>query len=236
MDKEQLQNTQTAGSSKIEVPATSPNANMGVVAEQTTPLPNSPGSAAAEKEFSSCHREFSHFVHEYVREYIQLADQKAGFVFAASSALLAFLYNENFQINWLIPIDDWKLLSFLSFGAMILLAVATLFSLFTLIPRTSGSRRGLIFWDAIPECNSGKDYCEEVINKTPTSLITAELEHTYELSKVCREKYRALKISILTLFFGMAATVYLLLSAPSNDVGRNSPINGLQTDSKSQEG
>lgn len=35
------------------------------------------------------------FVHQYLRDYIALADQKAGFVFAAVSAILAYLVSKD---------------------------------------------------------------------------------------------------------------------------------------------
>lgn len=66
---------------------------------------------------------FSRHIHEYVREYIRLADQKAVFIFAFASALLAFLYQKDAHLTWYRPLGLWTALSPVALVAMVALAV-----------------------------------------------------------------------------------------------------------------
>ena len=56
-------------------------------------------------------------VHQYHREYISTADKKAAFVFAVSSALLVYLYQQSLHLRWL-KLAPWSLHDCLTFGLL----------------------------------------------------------------------------------------------------------------------
>ena len=151
--------------------------------------------------------------HGYVREYIRLADQKAFFFSAASTTLLAFLYKVDLVHRWIKPPMQWGFLEFLSFLATIGLAASALLFFVTVFPRLGGSRRGLVFFGAIAECESSRDYMDDLNRRGIGDLLTAKLTHIYELSRVCRSKYSILCWGLWVGFVGLAATVVLLIFA-----------------------
>jgi hypothetical protein len=182
------------------------------------PLPSDPGrersispvSATTEGDVESRSR-FIGFVHEYVRDNIRLADQKATFFFTAATALVAFLYQNDVSGRWLKTPMDWNLLDVVAFLAMMGLAAGAFLALLVIIPRTPGSRRGFIFWEAIAEYSSGRDYSGELSALSPASLFQIKAEHTFELAKVCRRKYKMLRYALWTGAVGLVAALIVFL-------------------------
>jgi hypothetical protein len=104
---------------------------LSVPQELSQPLSSRPDNFVAEtlsksdREASSTalapdpyHAKFSEEVHNYVREYIRNADQKAGFFFAGLTALLAFLYGHGGTDHWRKPLQAWNIFDVFSFVAM----------------------------------------------------------------------------------------------------------------------
>lgn len=154
---------------------------------------------------------FSGFAHEYIREYISLADQKATFFFTGATALLAFLYSKNVSARWLKPVMTWNILDTIAFVAMAALAVGAFLALLVVIPRTPGSRRGFLFWEAIAEYDTGRQYADELSLLSPATLFQVKAEHCFELSKVCRRKYRMLRCALWTGAVGLAGSLLVFL-------------------------
>jgi hypothetical protein len=156
---------------------------------------------------------FAQEVHEYIRDYIALADQKATFFFTGATALVAFLYSKGITGNWSHLVRSWRLLDFVAFLAVTLLAVAALLSILVVIPRTPGSCKGYIFWEAIAQYESGSAYADRVAQLSPASLLRVKAEHCYDLARVCRMKYRWLRLALRVGAGGLAATlVYFFLA------------------------
>jgi len=139
---------------------------------------------------------FAEATHQYIREYIQFADKKATFLFTAATALLAFLYKNNLSAKWLKPLMQWNILDTAAFVAMMALAAGALLALWVVIPRTSGSRRGFLFWDAVAEYDSGRHYSDELQQLTAASLFHVKAGHCFDLACICRAKYRILRAAI----------------------------------------
>lgn len=154
---------------------------------------------------------FAQETHQYVREYIKLADQKAAFIFTAGATLLAFLYQRNLSQRWLKFPNAWSLGDSLAFIAMLGLSSAILASLVVVVPRLKGSRRGFIFWEAIAEFESSTQYSNAVSKLNAFELAQARFDHCFELSKICKQKYRVLYFSIWAGAIGLASTVLYLL-------------------------
>lgn len=161
------------------------------------------------------HYQFATFTHEYIREYIRLADQKSAFVFGASAAVLAFLYKSSVPQNWIALPESWKSGQILALVTMVLLAVAGVLGISVIKPRRGGPRSGLIFWDAVVDRPSSSDYCEAVLESSPNDLVEEYLKHTYDLAEVCRAKYDVLQRSFWAFLIGLVlATIYFVFFAP----------------------
>lgn len=190
---------------------------------QSLPIPTSQGDEPVEGEPSrpvsglptvaegDAQSKFMEFVHQYIREYIRLADQKATFFFTASTALLAFLYRSDISAGWAKPVMQWNILDIVAFVAMTALAIGALTAVVVVIPRTSGSRRGFIFWEAIAEYGTGRDYADEISVLSSATLSQIKAEHCFDLANVCRRKYRVLRYALWICAVGIAASSIVFL-------------------------
>src|SRR5690242_1773916 len=99
---------------------TPPELQRPLAAAPTTTGGTEP-SLAVEKSTSTAPRttddnaKFSEEVHNYIREHIRNADQKATFFFAALTAILAFLNTQHVPSPWLKDIRQWSFVDALGF-------------------------------------------------------------------------------------------------------------------------
>jgi Family of unknown function (DUF5706) len=156
---------------------------------------------------------FAEETHQYVREYIRQADLKAAFFFAGATALIAFLYKANLVQRWVKPPTQWLFVDTLSFVATVGLAVSVLACLATVFPRLKGSKRGHVFFGAISEFESRKEYATDVLQRDIAELIDAKLCHAHDLAIVCGQKYWVLRFGQWAGATGVVAMVALLLLA-----------------------
>jgi len=170
-----------------------------------------PPAATGTPEDAEARERFAEGAHQYVREYIRLADQKASFLFTAATALLAFLYKSGISTKWLKPLMQWNILDMIAFVAMTALALGVLLALLVVIPRTPGSRRGFLFWEAIAEYENCRQYSDELRLLSAATLSQIKAEHCFDLARVCRTKYRILRGAIWTGALGLAASLFLFL-------------------------
>jgi hypothetical protein len=151
---------------------------------------------------------FAEETHQYVREYIRLADQKATFFFAGSTALLAYLHKVGLTNVWQNSPVSWKLFNMLAFLATTSLFLCTVACLATVMPRLKGTKRGIIFFSAIFEYETSSEYASDVMKKSPSDLCEAKLKHTHDLSSVCKKKYDTLRLG---QWLGAVAVISSLL-------------------------
>jgi hypothetical protein len=182
-----------------------PAASTG--AEPAEPLRDARGAI----QLSPAHGSFASEVHQYIQGQIVLADQKAAFMFAASTALLAFLHNAGATLRWLKVPSDWSVADGLSLVAMAALAATSALSILTIYPRLKGVSPGLFFWKAISTHPSAADYVNAVGTASPERLIEVHLSHCHELAVVCNSKYRALHRAFIAALFGFGASLLYLL-------------------------
>jgi len=149
--------------------------------------------------------------HQYLREYIRNADQKAIFFFSLCSGLLAFLNAKNVSKNWLKMPSEWSMFDLTSFLSMIGLAISALFFLWVVVPRLKGSKKGLIFFNAIAEYESSEEYTSDIFRTSESDLLRAKLKHCYELAKICNAKYTKLVWGLYAGVVVFIATVIILL-------------------------
>lgn len=152
--------------------------------------------------------------HEYVREYIRNADQKAIFYFSVCSALLAFEHTQNWGYRWMKSPSVWTAADLVTFVAMITLALAASLFLWTVLPRLGGSPRGVIFFKAIVGFNNVDDYVADVVRRPETDLATEKLRHCFELAKVASRKYDVLNAGLLCGAVGILCSLLLFVVVP----------------------
>lgn len=172
--------------------------------------PDAPATLAPSGDTATRER-FAESTHQYIREYIRFADQKATFLFAGATALLAFLYKNKVSARWLKPVMQWNILDTVAFVTMTALALSVLLALFVVIPRTSGSRRGFLFWEAIAEYDTGRQYSDDLRLLSAATLFQVKAEHCYDLARVCRAKYKMLRAAIWTGAIGLIASLFVFL-------------------------
>jgi len=191
----------------LSEPRTSP-ANSEVKAR-----PNSEASMAVTIKFAA-------ESHDYVREYIRNADQKAVFYFSICAALLAFEHTQNWAQRWMKLPSAWSAADLLAFVAMAGLAVAAAFFLITVIPRMGGSPRGLIFFKAIAAYSNADEYVSDIVKRTESELAAEKLRHCYELAKVASSKYNVLSMGLRIGAAAILCSLFLLVGISPADGGK----------------
>jgi len=147
--------------------------------------------------------DFACHVHTYLRQFIQAADQKAGFTLAASGAVLGFLisslkdntHNHSF-CSWLLGI----------LGA-VLLIVAGALAAWAVRPRQNNVNVGLVPWIGIREHASADEYVSAVYSGKNDTLTKEILSHCYNLSDILRRKYALLKQAVNFFIAGSLFTI-----------------------------
>lgn len=159
---------------------------------------------------------FAADIHSYVREYIALADQKAGLLFTVLAGTLAYLQMQGATRRWLVPLEKWTTVDGLSFVAVVGLVLGATAALIVVVPRKRASVDGLVFWGSIARCGGPQEYADRVAVQSAAALIRAKLEHCHELAAVCQRKYQVLDGAIWLGGIGLwAAVAYVAMAAPS---------------------
>ena len=211
----QMQGPRGAGLDDLQIPTAIADAPLPIPAEHVAEAsdaeqPTNTGSVGVRTDIDEKGK-FSAFAHQYIRDSINLADQKATLFFTGATALLAFMYNENVSARWLKPLMQWNILDTIAFVAMAALAAGALLALLVIIPRTLGSRRGFLFWEAITKYDTGRRYSDELSLLSGPSLVQVKAEHCYDLAVVCRQKYRMLRCALWTGAVGLAGALFVFL-------------------------
>ncbi|MBY0545203.1 MAG: hypothetical protein K2Q14_06630 [Gammaproteobacteria bacterium] len=150
--------------------------------------------------------------HQYLRGYINAADQKAIFFFTICTGLLTYLNAQNITSLWKKNIHTWCFTDFAACVAMIGLALASLLFLYVVTPRLKGSKKGVIFFRSIAEYDNGNEYAADIVRLGEKEIAVEKLKHCYELAKICNAKFNKLAwglyIGGVAIFF---ALLYLLV-------------------------
>ncbi len=152
-------------------------------------------------------------VHQYVNEYIRFADAKAGFLFAFTSGATGFLYSKSILHPLMqASICSWTTLGWLSFLGFAALTVAGVAAFWVVKPRLQPKNDdGLIFWETVAAKLDANAYVGEVTGLTGSGMVSEVVDHTYQLSRVARYKYRWLNVSIWAS--GVAVVIWIVYFA-----------------------
>jgi Family of unknown function (DUF5706) len=162
---------------------------------------------------SDAHVDFAEQTHQYVREYIRNADQKAAFFFAAATAGLGYLLTHHAVAGW-VKTPVFASADCVWLVAVLGLAVGAGFFLSVVFPRLQSSSPGLIFFNEIAAHPSAIEYTEGVLATPAAEIARTKLRHLYDLATICRKKFSALRRGArIGVVGGVATIVYLAIQA-----------------------
>lgn len=151
-------------------------------------------------------------LHNYLREYIKNADQKAIFFFSICSALIAFQYTQGWPTRWTKSVLLWGMSDGLSFIATLGLTISAILFLNVVVPRLGGSSRGYIYFKSVSNFKSGSDYSQEINQLSEEKLIDEWLDHCFELATITSAKYSTLSLALRIAGVSITLTLLLLLA------------------------
>lgn len=151
-------------------------------------------------------RDFAKFQHEYVLKNIAAADTKAIALIAVASALLGYACQNHEYLHWIkIWPNAWCLRDWLAGVAVLALVVSEASALRVLWPNLSGAAQGTIYWRSVANFKSADEYAQTILRTNDNVLTENLLRHCFEVSRVCRSKYRRLRVGLWAGLFGVAA-------------------------------
>lgn len=214
--KEELP-SQTATPSKqpASPPAELQGKELSALAGTPNPSADEAKSLALQRggdgEWSKEHGQFAYFVHQYLRDFIKFADQKAAFVMAIASAILAFLIKQGAHKSLLIPIRNRSFSEWAALFSCLLIALAGFLALLVVLPRLGGKGTGIIYWKGILQSRNSVEYATRVRTTHDDRLIGHVFDHCYELAGIANRKYEILKWAIWIGAIGCLAAASVLL-------------------------
>lgn len=175
------------------------------------------------KEYSEINNKFAEFAHGYIHENIGRADQKATILFSFLSFTYLFIFTPNHELIKILK-TNFHLGHILIYIMIISFALSIIFVFLTIFPRLRGGQSynpaslfprlkagefsydssNLLYWESIILRNDNSEgYANKVKEKTPDELVKIKLQHCYEISLICKEKYKTLKLSMVAAMSGV---------------------------------
>jgi hypothetical protein len=146
-----------------------------------------------DESWSDSQIDFAYFVHAYLRDSIKFADQKAAFILAIASGLLAFLVKQGAQRSLLTPLEIRHFSEWSAFFACLLTGLAGLLSLLVVLPRLGTKTGGPIYWGGIKQLGSLPDYRATIQGLNKNRIVMAVFDHCYDLAEIADRKFELLK-------------------------------------------
>jgi hypothetical protein len=152
---------------------------------------------------------------DYLRAFLQFADQKAGFVFTVASALLALLYSRNAHLRWIGPPFLSGRGAVVALVAMSALVASAGFAVAVVVPRETRAGSGLFYWERIRRFSSVAGYIAALSALSADGVTCERANNCFDLADICRRKYRSLHISIWCGALGaLLAATFLVAFVP----------------------
>lgn len=165
-----------------------------------------------DESWSDSQIDFAYFVHAYLRDSIKFADQKAAFILAIASGLLAFLVRQGAQKSLLTPLQIRQFSEWSAFFACLFTGLAALFSLLVVLPRLGTKTGGPIYWRGITNLGSLPAYKAAIQGLDKNRIVMAVLDHCYELADIANRKFELLKWATWFGAFAAVAAAFVLLN------------------------
>jgi len=213
----QPQTSQTTELTSSDVPPSIQGTSLTPGSAKSTAPPEQKPEAKLKKEHqptipkkADSHATFTNDLHGYIRSHIQLADQKAAFLFAAVGTMLAFLHNKGITKIWMTDPRQWHSPEVLALVAEVGLLIGALAAFWVIVPRLRGAPRGIIYWKSITLFENKNEYAKHILSCEGEALTAAKLEHCYELAFICRQKYKAVSVGLWCGGIGLLAGIFYL--------------------------
>lgn len=147
---------------------------------------------------------FADFLHQSLNHNIALADRKSSIVFTLATAVIVFaLQHDQSALR-----GQDGVLAQATWIAILLVLLASAASGFGVVfPRIHRQRNGFLFWSSVAGHATAADYADCVIGQSGTALDAAKFEHCYALAKICKAKYRLLRLSMIMAALGLGGFV-----------------------------
>ncbi len=184
------------------------------VQQGTQPVEASPSARIQipDESWSDSQIDFAYFVHAYLRDSIKFADQKAAFILAIASGLLAFLIKQGAQKSLLTPLEIRRFSEWSAFLACLLTGLAGLLSLLVVLPRLGTKTGGPIYWGGIKDLGGLPEYRATVQGLDKNRIVMAVLDHCYDLAEIANRKFELLKWATWIGAIAAVAAVIVLLN------------------------
>ena len=134
----------------------------------------------------------------WIQQNIQFADQKAQTLILINSAIVGALYATKF-------LDKFTAAEVIAIIAAAILAVAVILCVVVLVPRGT-ILRGKMSNSIHMASLEGKDYADELLDRTEAELISDLSLFVVSLAKVCSKKYTYLPVAVKTSALGWVTT------------------------------
>lgn len=169
--------------------------------------------ATGGEKLEEYHGAFAEFHEGYVRDYIGLADAKAGLAFALASGVLAYFLG-NDQIRALLATPTCSFAFVICLLSTVLLTVSAVFSFLVIAPRLSSpSNEGIVFFGAVAGRRNAIEYISDVAGFSSRDIIEARLKHCFDISRVCSQKYAQLRRAIWVGLPGLILALVAVFSS-----------------------
>jgi hypothetical protein len=202
----ELSTTQADGSKE---PNTSTQAQLGTA---TPPVVGDQERAVSGSLLLDSMHELPTFIHQYLRDFIAFADQKAAFIFAASAALLAYLSERGAITSLQHALENWTLHNWSGVVAFALWTMTGVLAAAVVVPRRKARfAKGVIYWEEIRE-NSEAGYVETVETLSQATARVEIVRHCYLLAGICQRKYRVLDWALRFGALGLLTTAAFLIT------------------------
>lgn len=128
---------------------------------------------------------FSTHVHQYLTNYVTVADAKASGLLIINLAIISLLIESQPLINMT-----------LCWISIIGYSISSLISIWVIFPRLPSERNGLIFWEDILSRETPEQYTEEFSSIDTKNIISECAKENWYISSVLHKKYKIISYGI----------------------------------------
>ena len=155
----------------------------------------------------------------YITTYIQLADTKCAWSFAAAAALIAYLLTNTTSSPLLLK-NSGAITDVLALSSLLLLVSSATFAFMGIAPRLGSTRSNdPFFFGSVAGHQSSAAFIQQLAVLTRSDLVAARLRHNFDTSRICVRKYKCVKRSLWTGIAGVSCLgLALILNANKTKV------------------
>lgn len=152
----------------------------------------------------------------YITSYIQLADTKCAWSFAASAALTAYIIT-NTSSSPLLLDGATGVVRGLGLISLALLIASAAYAFLGIAPRLKSSRStDPFFFGTVARHGSPGQFAQQISSLSLSDVVAIRLRHNFDIARACTRKYFFVKAS---LWIGIAGAICLGLALLLNKCG-----------------